>query len=181
MTAFQIRTLHPDDAAPLLRFELANRAWFEHYVEARGDAFYSLEGVAGHIREFLAAYAAGTRHPCVIVDGEGTIVGRANLKDIDRRAGSAEVGYRIAASHAGKGLASRAVEHLVDVARASWRLTQLHAYVAHTNVASARVLQKSRFAPEAVPAAHAAAEGVPVVRYALALDEAPGQPWQSPS
>lgn len=172
MTAFQIRTLQPDDAVQLLHFEQANRHWFERHVEPRGDAFYSLEGVADHIREFLAAHADGTRHPCVIVDGQGAIVGRANLKEIDRLAGTAEVGYRIAASHVGMGLASRAVGHLVDVARVSWQLKHLHAFVADGNAASARVLQKSRFVPSVSHEQRSAADDTPVLRYALSLDGA---------
>lgn len=146
MSAFHIRTLAHDDAAPLLRFELDNRAWFERQIEPRGDVFYSAAGVRAHIAEFLDAFAAGTRHPCVIVDGNGAVIGRANLKAIDRQAGGAEVGYRIAASHAGQGLATAAVRHLVALARAQWRLERLYAHVLPANLASARVLEKCLFA-----------------------------------
>lgn len=146
MKAFHIRTLETDDAARLLRFELDNRAWFERHIEPRGDAFYSAAGVHAHIAEFLAAFAVGTRHPCVIVDGDGAVIGRANLKEIDCQAGGAEVGYRIAASHAGNGLATAAVLHLVALAREEWRLERLYAYVLPANLASARVLEKCAFA-----------------------------------
>jgi ribosomal-protein-alanine N-acetyltransferase len=169
MTAFHIRTLQHDDAAQLLLFETANRGWFEQTIEPRAAAFYSPGGVAEHISEFLAAHANGTRHPCVIVDATGAVIGRANLKEIDGQAGTAEVGYRIAASHVGHGLASHAVRHLVDVARAAWRLTHLHAFVAGTNPASARVLEKCGFTPGGT-SDHDAADGTPVFRYALALD-----------
>jgi ribosomal-protein-alanine N-acetyltransferase len=145
MNAFHIRLLHAGDAGPLLRFEQDNRAWFEQHIAARGPAFYSAQGVDDHIREFLDAHAAGIRHPCVILDGAGAIVGRANLKDIDRRAGSAEVGYRIAKACAGHGLATQAVRYLVEQARSIWQLQQLVAYVAPANRASARVLEKCAF------------------------------------
>lgn len=146
MSAFHIRTLQIEDAAQLLRFEIDNRAWFERHIEPRGDAFYSEAGVRAHIAEFLDAFARGTRHPCVIVDADGAVIGRANLKEIDHQAGAAEVGYRIAASHAGQGLATAAVRHLVALARAHWRLEHLHAYVLNANLASARVLEKCLFA-----------------------------------
>lgn len=150
MSAFHIRTLAKDDAARLLRFEFDNRAWFERHIEPRGDAFYSEAGVRAHIAEFLDAFAAGTRHPCVIVDGDGAVIGRANLKEIDRQAGGAEVGYRIAASHAGQGLATAAVRHLMALAREQWRLERLVAYVLPANLASARVLEKCAFARAAM-------------------------------
>lgn len=145
MNAFHIRPLQPGDAARLLQFERDNRAWFERHIASRGAAFYSAQGVRGHIREFLDAHAAGTRHPCVILDDAGAIVGRANLKDIDRGAGCAEVGYRIAEACAGNGLATQAVRYLVGHARSGLQLKELVAYVAPANGASARVLEKCGF------------------------------------
>jgi ribosomal-protein-alanine N-acetyltransferase len=106
---------------------------------------------ACHIRTLQQDDANGTLHPCVILDENGAIIGRANLKDIDRRAGTAEVGYRIAESQAGKGLATGAVRYLVDLAHSSWQLKQLFAYVGNENKASARVLEKCLFTRHPVP------------------------------
>jgi ribosomal-protein-alanine N-acetyltransferase len=166
MSAFSIRTLRHDDVHALLQFERANRAWFETYIEPRGDAFYSEQGVRAHIDEFLAAFAAGTRHPCVIVGAGGAIVGRVNLKDIDKPAGSAEVGYRIAASHAGQGLATDGVRHLVALARTVWQLDYLQAYVLPKNLASARVLEKCLFVRESE---HDESAGILVIAFKLQL------------
>ncbi|MFB9244100.1 GNAT family N-acetyltransferase [Massilia antarctica] len=140
-----IRTLAHGDAGALLAFELANRAWFERHVEARDPAFYSPDGVARHIAHYLDGHAAGTWHPCVLLDGEGRIVGRANLKDIDRIKGSAEVGYRIAHDQTGKGLATFALQHLIGLARSSWQLNELRAKVTLANQGSAAVLHKCGF------------------------------------
>lgn len=145
MSTFTIRTLRLEDAAPLLAFELANRAWFERHIEARAAQFYSPDGVRAHIQQFLDAYGNATWHPCVIVGQDGMIIGRANLKDIAQGAGSAEVGYRIAEQHAGRGLATAAVRHLVDLARSEWRLQSLVAYVKSHNIASARALERCGF------------------------------------
>jgi ribosomal-protein-alanine N-acetyltransferase len=150
VNAFHIRTLHQDDAGPLLQFEQDNRHWFERHIASRGEAFYSPGGVREHIQQFLDAHANGTLHPCVILAEDGAIIGRANLKDIDLCAGTAEVGYRIAESQVGKGLATHAVRHLVDLARSSWQLKQLFAYVADRNRASARVLEKCMFTRQQV-------------------------------
>ena len=84
MSIFTIRTLRQDDAAPLLAFEQANRAWFERHIDGRPDDFYSLDGIAAHIAQFLAEHAQGRMHPCVIVGEHGELIGRANLKDIDQ-------------------------------------------------------------------------------------------------
>lgn len=148
--SLHIRLLSRDDAASLLQFEFDNRAWFETQIEARPAAFYSLEGVQRHISALLVDYAAGKFHPCLLVNAESEILGRANLKDINQEEGSAEVGYRIAYQHQGKGYASAALLHLIATARFEWHLQRLHAYVLDGNPASSRVLQKAGFIADQV-------------------------------
>lgn len=141
----QIRTLSIADAPRLLEFELANRTWFETQVDARPPSFYKLPGVVAHIEDYLARHAAGAMHPCLLADDDGTILGRCNLKDIDRMARRAEVGYRIAASACGQGLAGAALAHLMELAYGQWQLAGLDAHVTTANNASARVLERAGF------------------------------------
>ncbi|MFL1525090.1 GNAT family N-acetyltransferase [Pseudomonas sp. O230] len=145
MEPVTIRTLQSTDTEALLIFEKDNREWFERHIDARGAAFYSVRGVTEHIATYLSDYAAGTWHPFVIVDAGGKIVGRANLKDIDTSARSAEVGYRIAQSACGQGLATRAVNHLIEQAQVHWNLNQLIANVYADNIGSAKVLKRCGF------------------------------------
>lgn len=140
-----IKTLQAQDAAALLQFELENRTWFEQHIAPRDETFYTQQGVQRHIEHYLDGYAKGTWHPCLLFDAAGRVVGRANLKAIDRNTASAEVGYRIARDAAGRGLATRALLHLVELAQQQWRLQQLLAYVTDNNPGSARVLNKCAF------------------------------------
>lgn len=145
MKPVRIRTLESADAEALLTFELDNREWFERHIDARDAAFYSVRGVTEHITAYLSGYAAGNWHPFVIEDSGGKIVGRANLKDIDTSQRSAEVGYRIAQSACGQGLATQAVRHLVQEARLRWNLKQLVANLYAENIGSAKVLKRCGF------------------------------------
>ncbi|MBD8722510.1 GNAT family N-acetyltransferase [Oxalobacteraceae sp. CFBP 13708] len=145
MGPIRIRTLQPIDAEPLLKFELENRQWFERHIDARSSAFYSLEGVTEHIASYLAGLDNEIWHPLVIEDSEGKIVGRANLKDINVLERSAEVGYRIAESACGQGLATLAVRRLIQEARSHWNLSLLVANVHAGNLGSAKVLQRCGF------------------------------------
>jgi len=144
----RIRTLENTDAGALLAFELVNRAWFERHIDARAPAFYSLPGVVDHIASYLNEFDAGTWHPFVIESVGGGIVGRANLKTIDMTNRSAEIGYRIAESACGQGFATLAVKHLVQEARARWKLGQLVAYVDAQNAGSVKVLERYGFVDE---------------------------------
>lgn len=151
----KIRTLQADDVERLLAFELENRSWFEQHVEARAPAFYSADGVTAHIADYLNSHAAGSMHPCVLTSDDGSaIVGRANLRRIDHAAGSGEVGYRIARSHARQGLGSLALEHLMELARTQYRLRILNAWISQQNLGSRRILEKFGFSRDALAAPH---------------------------
>jgi ribosomal-protein-alanine N-acetyltransferase len=151
----KIRTLQADDVERLLAFELENRAWFEQHVEAREAAFYSAAGVAAHIADYMASRAAGSLHPCVLTSDDGaTIIGRANLRHIDRTTATGEVGYRIARSQARQGLGSLALEHLMEVARTQYGLRILNAWISPQNLGSRRMLEKFGFHRDPLAAPH---------------------------
>jgi ribosomal-protein-alanine N-acetyltransferase len=132
----------------LLAFELAERDWFESLIDARPASFYTEHGVALHIATTVAAVARGEWCALVLQRADGAIVGRANLKNIDAARGRAEVGYRMAQQCTGQGLATHAVRHLQERARATYALRELDALVASRNAASARVVQKCGFVLE---------------------------------
>lgn len=170
MSIFTIRTLRPDDAAPLLAFEQANRAWFERHIDRRPDDFYSIDGVQAHIAQFLDEHAQGRMHPCVIVDEQGQLIGRANLKDIDGQTQTAEVGYRIGERQAGKGLATAALQYLIALAQDEWQLASLCAYAIDGNAASIRVLERCGFVLGMAVPDIALVAGKAVDGHAYALD-----------
>lgn len=143
-----VRELRRTDTEALLVFETENRAWFESHIDARAPSFYSVKGVTEHIDGYLSDFAQGLWHPFVIQDSSGRIVGRANLKGIDTTARRAEVGYRIAQSACGQGLATHALEHLIEQAQTRWALTELVAYVFPENAGSRKVLERCGFLPE---------------------------------
>jgi ribosomal-protein-alanine N-acetyltransferase len=151
MHSYKVRPLNSTDIESLLKFEVENREWFESHIDPRAPSFYSLQGVREHIESYLDGFAAGNWQPFVIEDGNGQIVGRANLKDINLPLGSAEVGYRIARHACGQGLATLALRHLVLEARTRWQLTQLVAEVYEQNSASRKVLERCGFSIEDKP------------------------------
>lgn len=145
MDQLVIRTLQQDDGARLLAFEMAHRAWFESSIEARDDSFYTPDGVAAHIADYLAGLARGEWHPCVGLDDSGRIMARANLKGINRGAGTAEIGYRVGEDATGKGHATAMLRHMIALARTELGLHTLTAEITFKNAASARVLEKCGF------------------------------------
>ncbi|WP_025673277.1 GNAT family N-acetyltransferase [Salinivibrio socompensis] len=139
-----VRPLTRHDRQALLAFEQANRTYFETFVNSRGDAFYSLEGVAEHIESLLALNAQNEHIPMLITNATQAIIGRVNISQIDAASGSGSLGYRIAENQTGKGVASRAVKYALEVAR-EHGLQSLNAMVSTTNDASQKVLSRNGF------------------------------------
>ena len=80
----------------------------------------------------------------VVLPDEGLVVGGAGFHDEPDDSGSVEVGYGIAEGFRGRGVASAAVAHLIDLARASGARHVLAGTDAE-NAPSIRVLEKAGF------------------------------------
>ncbi|MFJ8634181.1 GNAT family N-acetyltransferase [Streptomyces sp. NPDC093568] len=154
-----LERLRADHADALLAFERENREYFARTVPDRGDAYFTPAGFAARHAALLAEQDAGICHFHVVLDDERRLVGRVNLMDaID---GSAELGYRVGESAAGKGVATAAVARLCRLAGTTYGLTSLEARTTLDNLASRTVLERNAFvAVEETPI-----EGQPGVRY----------------
>jgi len=68
--------------------------------------------------------------------------------------GSVEIGYGVAPSQRGRGVATRAVERLLERAKASGQVTQVVAHILPENVASSKVVSRLGFSTGALQADH---------------------------
>jgi ribosomal-protein-alanine N-acetyltransferase len=139
----ELQRLRADHAPAVLAFELANRAYFAGSISDRGDEFFA-QFTERH-NEALAEQEAGSCAFHVLVGEDGTVLGRFNLFDISD--GTANVGYRVAQQVAGRGVATRTVRDLCQLAAARYGLRRLRAGTNHDNVASQKVLAKNGFVP----------------------------------
>jgi [ribosomal protein S5]-alanine N-acetyltransferase len=119
----ELQRLRLDHDSALLAFERENRAYFAASIPDRGDEFFAQ--FDQRLADLLEEQAAGLHHLHVIVADDGEVLGRVNLVDVG--AGSAELGYRIAAKAAGQGLATGAVRQACDLAATDYGLTSLRA------------------------------------------------------
>lgn len=138
---FELQRLRPDHERAVLAFERANRAYFAESISDRGDEFF--EQFAERHRALLADQHAGVCAFYVLVAEDGKVVGRFNLYDLVD--GTAEVGYRVAARVAGRGVATSALQDLCRIAGEQYGLQTLRAGTSSDNVASQRVLRKAGF------------------------------------
>ena len=133
------------DAEALLEFELANRAYFESWISARGDDYYRLPAVRASIEQAARERGADQAYQFLLKDG-GEIVGRVNLRAVTRPYfNRATLGYRIGEQHVGRGYASRAVALALEQAFGALELWRVEAACRPENAASVRVLERNGF------------------------------------
>jgi ribosomal-protein-alanine N-acetyltransferase len=157
----ELQPLRFDHGPALLAFERENRAYFAASIPDRGDDYFA--SFDERHRELLGWQADGTDFPHVLVEADGTIVGRVNL--IEVADGSASLGYRIAERAAGRGLATAAVRQVRALAVDRYGLTELRAAAKVDNVASRTVLTRNGF----VPVGETELNGQPAITYRLNL------------
>jgi [ribosomal protein S5]-alanine N-acetyltransferase len=141
-----LEPLRADHERALLDFELDNRAYFARFISDRGDAYF--ECFADDLAELLAEQEAGEAAYFVLVDVDGAVLGRFNLRDLrsDRTdGGTAVLGYRVAEQVAGRGVATATVRQLCREAARTLGVGVVRAATSEANVASTRVLLKAGF------------------------------------
>ena len=137
----ELKRLNAGHAPAVLAFELANRAYFATSISDRGDEFY--EQFTDRHKALLAQQEAGICAFYVLVAGDGSVLGRFNLYDLED--GTAKLGYRVAQNVAGRGVATATVQELCRLAAARHGLRTLRAATSRENVASQKVLAKAGF------------------------------------
>jgi [ribosomal protein S5]-alanine N-acetyltransferase len=137
----ELQLLRADHAPAVLAFELANRGYFVTSINDRGDEFF--DQFAERHGALLADQQAGTCACYVLVDEDGSVLGRFNLYDL--KDGAANLGYRVAQHVAGRGVATAYVRELCRLAAARHGLRTLRAATSEQNVPSQKVLSKAGF------------------------------------
>ena len=135
-----LQLLRHEHVAAVLEFELTNREYFTRTISDRGDDYFA--HFAERLDALIAEQPEGLGAYYVLVE-DGRVLGRFNLiLDPD---GVATLGYRMAESETGRGLATSAVRELCRFAAARHGVRTVRAAIADTNPASRRVLEKSGF------------------------------------
>jgi ribosomal-protein-alanine N-acetyltransferase len=138
----------------------ANRAFLAPYEPVRPDGYYDESGQAAHIADLLARTADDRSYGFVVLD-DGEIAGRINLHEVVRGpVQSANVGYWIDGRRNGRGLATRALAALLEVAFGELGLHRVGASTRPENHASQRVLAKNGFTRIGVARRHLLIGGV---------------------
>jgi ribosomal-protein-alanine N-acetyltransferase len=137
----ELQLLRDDHAPAVLAFERVNRTYFAASISDRGDEYFH-EFAARHTA-LLAEQASGIGAYYVLLADDGSVIGRFNL--FLAGDGAASLGYRVAESVVGRGVATAAVRELCTLAWEQHGVRTLTAATSHANIASQKVLLKAGF------------------------------------
>ena len=145
------RILTMADAKPIAALLRANWGFLAPWMPTRTNDFFTVRGQGEILARELDAYARGVMIPLAIVDADGELAGRITINGITRGAfQSASIGYWVAKSRNGRGLASAAAGEAVEIAFRDHGLHRLQAETLLHNTASQRVLRRNGFQPFAI-------------------------------
>jgi [ribosomal protein S5]-alanine N-acetyltransferase len=112
----------------------------------RPDTFYTEAGQAEALAAALSDHARGLGVPLVVLDDDGQVAGRINVTSIVRGPFlSADLGYWIARTANGRGLATSAVAAVKRLCFDELGLHRLQASTLLHNAASQKVLARNGF------------------------------------
>lgn len=108
----------------------------------------------GFAQQWLERYEQGrcdgTREAFAAIDGEGAFVGLGLAPEIDREAGELELGYIVARSARGRGVATELLRRLTEWAFADAGALRIRLIIDVDNAASARAAQRCGYVREGV-------------------------------
>lgn len=141
----ELTLLQASDAPTVLAFETQHRSYFERWIEPRTASFFTPQGFERALQAALQMQSLDQAWHYLIWQ-DATLAGRASLTQVQPRY-SATLGYRIAPSYAGHGLATQAVAAVLQQAFQAHHLQRLTACARPENRAAIQVLLKNGFQP----------------------------------
>ena len=136
-----------------------NRARLTPTQPQRDEAFWTPAGQASRVDRAQGDVAAGRMFPFLVREN-GELVGEAILSDVSRGPFcSARLGYSVDGARLRLGIASWAVDAVVDIAFTGLALHRIEAATLVDNLASQSVLRRCGFEPIGAAAAYLAIAG----------------------
>jgi [ribosomal protein S5]-alanine N-acetyltransferase len=143
--AVALRALGVEDAAELARLYTAERTFLEPFEPSRSPEFFTVAGQRRLLERTTELREVGLADRFAIV-ADGELVGVLGVSNIVRGVfESASIGYFVAQSHNGRGIATRAVAAVCAWAFDEAGLHRLEAGTLTDNLPSQRVLERNGF------------------------------------
>ncbi|WP_088008213.1 GNAT family N-acetyltransferase [Indiicoccus explosivorum] len=140
-----IRVMAPEDAEEMVELLLRNRDYWSIYEPRHQDSYFTVAVQRQKIREAQYQMRENREYSFGIYEhGTDRLIGHISLYSIKRLPFlNALAGYSVDERVAGKGIATEALQLLLDFGFEQLNLHRIEAYVSPDNLGSIRVLEKT--------------------------------------
>ncbi|AQQ52479.1 GNAT family N-acetyltransferase [Planococcus lenghuensis] len=140
-----IRAMTPDDAEEMVQLLVRNRDYWSVYEPRHQDSYFTVAVQRQKIRESQYQMRENREYSFGIYDlGTDRLIGHISLYSIKRLPFlNALAGYSVDEAYAGKGIATEALQLVLDFGFDHLSLHRIEAYVSPENTGSIRVLEKA--------------------------------------
>lgn len=143
---FSIVVLTLDNASSLSKMLLKNTKRFQRYFPKTLEQNLTLEMTKAYILKKNRFIESGEEYTFGLKENStNSIIGLAIIKNINREIQDAEVAYCLDVDYGGKGLTTKAVTELCQLAKEKYQLKSLFILAHKTNHPSVRVAEKTGF------------------------------------
>lgn len=145
LTLDPIRSEHAEALAALIDESRAELTPWLSWTERSRDV--------SDVRSFIATIESRrlrNQGQCYVLVADGTTAGAIDLHDSDLSNGVGAIGYWLGSRFTGRGLMTRAVGALTEIAFADYGIHRLEIYCAVANLASRRVAERAGFTLETI-------------------------------
>lgn len=149
---FELRSFQFSDAAQLAQFHERNRDFFAAFSASREPNYYTVEYQRQFIQQYITDQFEDTRYAFGVFDSSTSmLIGLISLSDIVRGPlQSGYLGYCIDQAYTNRGIGTKIVQEVVQLAFEKLQLHRIEAHVMPANVASRRILERNGFIQEGV-------------------------------
>jgi ribosomal-protein-alanine N-acetyltransferase len=164
----RLRLVPVDSANAKVLWELMQTAELRTYQDLPVMEWRHFRSIVTSSRSPFRSRKAGRFEWILYGDGDAPI-GWVSLRISEHALESGEIGYSLLAEHRGRGLATEAVQAVIDEAFSKGKLRRLHAYCMPENAPSRSLLRRLGFREDGVVRKGASLRGraVDVVSYSL--------------
>ncbi|MBR5324016.1 MAG: GNAT family N-acetyltransferase [Muribaculaceae bacterium] len=138
-----LRALEPEDLEFLFKWENSVDIWQDSNTLAPFSRFAIKEFIERSLSENV--FEVGQIRLMICSSLDNSVVGTADIFDIDTMNSRAAIGLLVDSSHRGKGYAKDALDLLCDYARNTLLLNQLYVHIATDNNSCLNLFDKSDF------------------------------------
>lgn len=145
---YTLRLLTNEDLNGYYQLIDTNRKRLEDFFAGTVAITQTLEDTKVHLKDVVSKCEKDNYFPFIVTDVTGELIASLQVKSIDWTIPKAELGYYVDSNYEGKGIVTKAVDHIIDICFNELGFNKLYIRTSERNIPSKRIAEKCGFTLE---------------------------------